>query len=193
MNANDYARKLRAAQADFPARLLAECVRLAEVGVGAARRRLSGEVLRYRTGALRRSVDGHAVAYGGGVDIRLQAGGGRDGVGYARIHEEGGTIRPTRSRFLAIPLPPAKNARGVAKGPPRSFNLSFVPIHGGAAGLLVKPMGRGKRRVFVAYFYLTRQVRIPRRPYLEPSAREVAGHVPERVGVLLRRMVGGSR
>jgi phage gpG-like protein len=186
----EYSDKLRQAREKLPAAMLAECGRLAQAGLGMARRRLTGEVLHYRTGALRRSVEGDARVGDNGWRIELRAGGGRDGVRYARIHEEGGIIRAKRG-FLAIPLPPVLNARGVAKGPPRSFKLSFVPIHGGAAGLLVKPMGRGKRRSFLAYFYLTRQVRIPRRPYLVPSRDELAEIVPARLQGVLSRLVSG--
>lgn len=189
MTPSEYSAKLRAARERLPAEVLAECGRLAQAGVGMVRRRLTGEVLSYRTGALRRSAEGSAHLADRGWRIDLQAGGGRDGVAYARIHEEGGTIRAKRG-FLAIPLPPAKTGRGVAKGPPRSFALSFVPIHGGAAGLLVKPVGRGKRRTFQAFFYLTRQVRIPRRPFMAPSRDELAELAPERLQGVLRRLVG---
>lgn len=40
---------------------------------------------------------------------------------YARIQEEGGTITPKRSKFLAIPLDAAKTAAGVARISPRDL------------------------------------------------------------------------
>jgi len=46
---------------------------------------------------------------------------GFGGVPYANIHEHGGTVRPTKSKWLTIPVGPALTASGVAKGPARSF------------------------------------------------------------------------
>ena len=190
MTPAEYSARLRAARKEIGPAILRECGKLAQVGLGAARRRLTGEVLHYRSGALRRSTDGNATLVPGGWQIQLQAGGGRDDVAYARIHEEGGVIRPKRGRFLAIPLPPVLNARGLAKSKPRDQVLTFVPIHGGSAGLLVKPSGRGKRRTFVAHWFLTPRVTMPARPYLAPSMVEMAAKVPDQLRAAIRRLVG---
>ena len=189
MSPAEKAEQLRRAQKQIGPTILRECGKLAQAGLGAVRRRLTGEVLSYRSGALRRTAEGHAGAVAGGWEIRLQAGGGVDDVRYARIHEEGGVITPKRGRFLAIPLPPVLNARGIAKSKPRDQKLTFVPIHGGAAGLLVKPSGRGKRRVFVAHWFLAPRVTIPKRPYLAPSMREVAEKAPAQLQSAIRRLL----
>lgn len=190
MTPAEYSEKLRKAQEQIGPAILTECGRLAQAGLGAVRRRLTGEVLNYRSGALRRSADGEAKVIGNGWQIELRAGEGPDKVKYARIHELGGTITPKHGRFLAIPLPPVLNSRGIAKSRPRDQALTFVPIHGGAAGLLVKPTGRGKRRAFVAFWYLTPRVRIPARPYLKPSMLEMAERVPTQLQAAIRRLVG---
>jgi hypothetical protein len=52
-------------------------------------------------------------------------------------------------------------------------------------------MGRGKRRSFLAYFYLVRQVRMPSRPYLVPSRDKLAEIVPARLQGVLSRLVSG--
>lgn len=190
MTPAEYSAKLRKAQKQIGPAILQECARLAQSGLGAVRRRLTGEVLKYRSGALRRSADGEAKVISNGWQIELRAGEGPDKVKYARIHEMGGTITPKRGRFLAIPLPPVLNARGIAKSKPRDQALTFVPIHGGAAGLLVKPSGRGKRRAFVAHWFLAPRVTIPARPYLKPSMHEVADEAPKRLQAAVRRLVG---
>ena len=47
------------------------------------------------------------------------------GVPYARIQEYGGEVRPVRAKWLTIPLAPAKTAKGVQRGPARSFDGLF--------------------------------------------------------------------
>lgn len=59
------------------------------------------------------------------IDGMYTIGGGL--VAYARIHEEGGIVRPVRAKFLAIPLPAAKTAAGVGRVvSPRDFKDTFV-------------------------------------------------------------------
>ncbi len=74
----------------------------------------TGGILEPRTGNLKRAVFHRVEA----VTDELQSVGlGADlGVApYARIQESGGTIRPTRSAHLAIPLPAMQTAKGVAR------------------------------------------------------------------------------
>lgn len=104
---------------------------------GRIKRRLSGEVLRYRSGALRRSVTVKVIARQDDLVIRGSAGGGPERVAYAAIHEFGGMIFPRARRFL-----------GQRSGRP----YLAVPVPGGIR--------------------LVRQVRIPSRPYMRPSAVE---------------------
>lgn len=74
-------------------------------GLGRVKERLSGVVLRYRKGALRRSARVEIVPHARDVEIVFRAGG--DGVPYARIHEEGGVIVPRSRPYLVF-----KTARG---------------------------------------------------------------------------------
>lgn len=92
-----------------------------------SRQRLRGlPGLRRRTGLLTQSQK--AVVTGDSVRSLVGTyaiGGGL--VKYARIHEEGGVIRPVRSQFLAIPLEAAKTAAGVSRAvSPRDFQNTFV-------------------------------------------------------------------
>lgn len=157
---------------------------------------LTGRVLRARTSRLRNSAQGTVESKGDRVEYVARVGGGGVGaVPYASIHELGGTIRPKRGRFLAIPMGPA--LRGGKKDGnslwPRDIpGLRFVPIKGGAQGLLVQRMavGRSKTKTeLVPWFHLVRSVRMPKRPYLAPAAAVGREAVPATFAQHLRRQL----
>lgn len=83
-------------------------------------------------------------------------------VPYARIHEEGGTIRPKSARVLTIPV----TAQAQKAGSPRSFggDLHFRFSGGRPLGLF-DPVGKMQ---YVAKDSVT----IPARPYLEPALKK---------------------
>lgn len=155
-----------------------------------AKENLSGRVLRVGTGRLRSSTQGTTEAGPDRVTAIARVGGGGVGeVPYAAIHEHGGTIYPKRGRFLAIPMGPAlKGGKSGGAGMwPRDIpDLKFVPIKGGAQGMLVKRMGKGKSASWVPWFHLVRSVRMPRRPYLRPAAEKAAATIPTRIAEQLR-------
>lgn len=141
-------------------------------------------ILHVRSGRLRASIRSLVEpSTEGGLDLKLSAGGGREGgsseVVYARIHELGGTIRPVRRKWLAIPLPPARTAAGVSryKTPRDVPGLHFVTSKRGNL-LLVKPDGQ-------PWFVLRKDVDIPARPYLRPALEEASAElVPRLAGTL---------
>ena len=140
--------------------------------------------LNVRTGRLRASIQGTVEQDGGGsFSIVLRAGtpdGGR--VPYARIHEEGGTIRPKRGRFLKIPVGPALTGAGVSRLPPgRNGDFRFVPTPRG--GVLVGRDGK-------VWYVLRREVRIPARPYLAPALAAAAPRLAASLDRLVRQAVG---
>lgn len=163
-----------------------------------AKLNLSGRVLRVGSGALRNSTQGAVEVKGDTVEAIARVGGGGVGtVPYASIHENGGIIRPKRGRFLAIPMGPA--LRGGKEGGagmwPRDIpGLTFIPIKGGAQGMLVQRMtsGRGKkaREEWVPWFHLVRSVTMPRRPYLAPAADVGRQAVAPQFGIHLRKALG---
>ena len=125
---------------------------------------LTGGSLGVRSGRLRNSVGLEMGQDAAGLTVRVFAGRG-EGVNYAGIHEHGGTITPKRGRFLAIPVGPARTPSGVARGgweSPRTapVKLRFVPIRGGAMGLLVRGNSvnrygaRGTKKAFGQVFYV---------------------------------------
>jgi hypothetical protein len=137
---------------------------------------LSGQRLNVRSGRLRNSVASVVTQTADGGTLEVSAGRGAD-VKYARILERGGTIRPTRGRFLAIPQGRALTGAGVTRGgweSPRTApaKLRFVPISGGR-GLLVEDRGaRGRERSDILYL-LVQSVRIRGRFYMR-TTREAA-------------------
>lgn len=106
---------------------------------------LSGQLLGRRTGALARSVIGRSVRLNGVPGLRVGVFRG-PALAYARIHAEGGTIKPRKAKALAVPVKggPALTAAGVERyGGPRNFpgGLKFIPFRGSgiAVGALYRP------------------------------------------------------
>lgn len=123
------------------------------------------------TGKLWRSVTGDdgAEATGRWARIVVEHPG-------AAVHQYGATIRPRRRKFLAIPMSPeASKSDG-----PRSFprELQLIPLRRKPGFLMVeKPRKQGgsrrrrarstggRERQTKAHFLLTKEARIPPRPY----------------------------
>ena len=99
-------------------------------------------------------------------------------VVYAAIHETGGIIRPIHGRYLAVPTMLALSASGVLK-PQYNRPLKEIPglvIIRTKSGVLFAQerqpaMGRQRRSIARALFWLVRKVTIPPRPYLGPALR----------------------
>lgn len=114
--------------------------------------------LKKRSGSLARSLDGRVV----GDSLRdlgffMQIGGAT--APYARIHEEGGTIRPKKGRFLTIPLRAAMVRTGIARGTARSFANTFVARSRRGALLIFQKTGKSIKPLFA----LVKSVTIPPR------------------------------
>lgn len=142
--------------------IVGEASRLAMETEGQAKL-LARTRLRVRSGNLGRSIVGSVTDGWPVVGLSLKAGGGTKEVGYARLQEYGGTVRPKGHPFLAIPVGPALTPSGVPRFPlgPRSVpGLTFVPIRGGAMGLLVRGNSvnrygaRGTKKAFGQVFYV---------------------------------------
>ena len=82
--------------------------------------RASGQPL-LDTGRLRKSI-GYQVST---TDVSIGT-----NVVYARIHQEGGTIRPVNRRFLAIPQVPPLSVSDARVKKPRDFPGTFVLMKG---------------------------------------------------------------
>lgn len=131
-----------------------------------------GNRLRTRSGHLRSSAGGRVTGKNlGSLRALLRIGGGR--AGYARIQEEGGTVTPTKRKFLTIPLRQAlrpgtgtlrpsavirRTAGGYATGMGPTFILNL-----GGRPVIMASRGHGPRRDVVPLYSLRRSVKIPPR------------------------------
>lgn len=161
----------------------------------AAKERVSGPVLRSRTGRLRASIAGSVLQTADDVEIHLAAGGTRAGkdVPYAAAHEWGTTIHAKNGGFLRIPLGPAKTAAGVDRfgGPLRVTGAGqfAVAMSSSGKGVLLKTTKPGKGQ---AWYALVRSVRIPARPFLTPSLKEAGDALVPKAVAELVRLTGGA-
>ena len=93
--------------------------------------------------------------------------------GYAGIHEKGGTVKPKRSKYLAIPLPDALTRAGALKGRyignvsgqtrPSLYGVQGLFCYKSKRGNLLLAETRGKRGRLVNLFVLKKSVKIPAR------------------------------
>lgn len=107
---------------------------------------------------------------------------------YAMIHEKGGVIRPKTRKYLTIPLnDAARRFSEVKQGSLRNYPFDFRKAPGGRmyligrftqnAGFYTNAAGK---RVRVTpknepVFRLAKSVRIPRRPYVQPTLDRIKG------------------
>ena len=88
----------------------------ATIGEGIAKRKVSGDVLKHRTGRLTQSISFRVEADGLDRVLRLGVLGGPALVlVYAAAHEYGAAITPKRAKVLTIPLDAAKTPSGVPR------------------------------------------------------------------------------
>ncbi len=148
---------------------------------------VSGAILKRRTGALARSMgwrvdkDKYGIpegTIGSGATLKTAR------MTYADIHETGGTIRPRRSRMLAIPLKNAQTSAGVERFTPRDvmggltkYNDSFIG-KGKSGNLIIFGVIKGMAKVkVVPLFLLKNKVEIPARRYMSITADQTKEQV----------------
>lgn len=132
-----------------------------------AEHKLSGQKLKVRTGNLRRSLQESRAKK---VERRGDNVIGTVGTNmeYAAIHEYGGTIRPKKSKYLAVPLKAALTAKGVARGGPRDFKDTFFAMSKkGNLIMFGKSMGK-----IIPLFAMKKEIKIPKSPFMKPSLEE---------------------
>lgn len=101
-------------------------------------------------------------------------------VPYARIHHEGGIIKPKNAKYLAIPLTPAARKSG-----PRDFKgETFI-----AKGIIFEKRENGKAKPIYA---LKKQVEIPSRPYMYLDNQDKS-IIRSAVASQIQRWVKGGR
>lgn len=146
---------------------------------GVSRRRfLSGRPLKVRSGRLRSSLKVPGMEGIFKIERRAMEILGRLGtkVPYGPTHEYGATIKPVRKQWLTIPLGAVKTPAGVARGRARDFQNTF--FRRSKTGNLILFQKRGER--IIPLFVLKKQVKIPKRPYLDPAVRKSLGWITDR-------------
>lgn len=118
---------------------------------------------------------------------------------YARIHEEGGVIRPVRGRYLAIPTAFAMTSSGVLKreyqgGLRQIPHTFFIRSRTGGLSLWQRTAARRVRgaklsSVAKPLFWLVRQVRLPKRPFLRPAVEQSRPQITERFQVMVNTVI----
>lgn len=133
----------------------------------------SKDRLNVRSGRLRNSITTKMVSRG-----NEHAGIIGSNVIYARIHEEGGEIKPVNVKYLTIPLPAAKTKAGVARGGARSYDDTFVKKS--KAGNLIIFQKQGKQ-IVPLFLLRDRPIEIPERPYLMPALEAIKPRVVQEI------------
>ena len=108
------------------------------------------------TGRLRSAIEAGVTEEGGALTgfVRVD----EKTAPYASAQEWGATIRPRRSKYLTVPL------RGTPRQPASTFPNTFVRrVH--EKLFLFQKNGKNIRALFV----LKKEVKIPKRPFMEPA------------------------
>jgi|TARA_Y100000289_G_C3908311_1_gene143186 phage gpG-like protein len=149
-------------------------------------KREAGSVLNVRSGRLRASISAKAVSEGRStVGILLQAGGRSKGVSYARIHEDGGEIKPKTSKFLTIPVHDSlTTGSGVARyASARDVpGLAFAQSRKGQPLLVHQVTGE-------VFYLLKKRIRIKKRPYMKPAIDRVQREIGRELKPLISSRV----
>jgi hypothetical protein len=148
--------------------------------------KLSGQVLKARTGNLRRALFSR-VQTTGRDDVVAIVGVDSTKAPHGRIHEVGGIIRPRRASNLAIPIGEAQTRGGVARFTARQ--LVQNPRAFGYTGAFFRKnvlFGNRNRRP-VPLFVLKPQVSIKRTGYLSGSVEEKKPWALEQLGQIVAK------
>lgn len=163
-----------------------------------AKKFLSGQVLKRRTGMLARSVEGVYETVSGLPRVRVGVFRG-PAVAYARMHEFGGVIKPVKAKSLAVPVGKgAITPSGVSKfSSPRNYpgELDFIPIlRGNLVGILVDPKEKNKAEAgrMRATYLLLRRVKVKPRPFLRPGVMAFLPALTKEVGNEIRKAANAA-
>lgn len=176
---------------DLPKALIADLKKAARRGlaqgtqivIGALRQASGGEILQRRTGNLARSW------YGTGVETEDDGYAARIGSNaiYARIQNDGGTVKPVHAKALTVPIAANLTDRGVPRYPTaedlkNKFGEKnvFLLKRAGQAPLLMAKTGKTDRSV-KPYFALMTSVKIPASGYIDKTLEAQADTVRSRI------------
>ena len=87
---------------------------------------------------------------------------------YASIHQTGGTIKPVRGKYLAIPM----SKEALRAGWPRDWTGPTLILYGSSlVEFATKGKGKKVKPVKITHYILVKQVTIPPRPFAGFSAK----------------------
>jgi hypothetical protein len=142
---------------------------------------LGGQILKARTGTLRRAVFSRAEAVGEG-DAQAVVGVDLGKAPYGRVQEMGGTITPRGGSALAIPIGEARTAKGVGRFTARDL-LQRPQSFGYTGAFIAKNVIFGRRQHdVVPLFVLKPSVTLRPTGYLTRTVAEKRGWVIEELG-----------
>lgn len=150
--------------------------------------------LHRRTGRLAASITTRVDTTPAGAELHLLAGGGV--VRYAHIQDQGGVIRPIRSKLLAIPIMAGLTGAGVARyASPRDIPGGFWLSRGGRPPLFVRPArggkkGTGRERMDI-FFVGVRSVRVPASHFATDAMKDAAAGLSGRIRNRFARVLQG--
>lgn len=107
---------------------------------------------------------------------------------YSRMVEGGGTVRPKRAKFLAIPLDAAKYGVGGGVSPRHHRNL--FPITSKKGNLLLVKGGAGS---IVPMYVLKKMVKIPARPTLKRTEAATIDKATNLIADAAVKSLGGGK
>jgi len=164
---------------------------------------------RSRSGSLRRSIAGRVVQTGRvvarveGVSSQLSlfgrtvqgsplsailSAGGRTGgenTVYARLQDQGGTIRPVRRKWLALPTPEVKTAAGVARyASPRDYPepLRFRLIRDGSGPSALAALVERVAGEEVVRWWLRKETEVPATGFARRAWWDTRAEIPRTLG-----------
>lgn len=184
---NGIALNLAKAQAVTPVLLQQWMTDVVQHMVGAVQKNIGdGGLIGRRTGNLARAITFQVTPLPDGVTGSVWP--DPDKVPYGDIQEEGGTVIPKNSKFLAIPLDAMLTGNGVARGTarqvigdPESFGFAGTFIHN---GVVFGRTGSGRAGSVVPLFALKSSVVIPAHHYLDTTLTQETSWIADRLEIL---------
>lgn len=171
-------------------------VRLTGPRTAPGERKAKDAPLSSRSSFLRRSIGSRTTSQYGRVVSEVGVLKRNKALKYAAIHEFGGTIRPTKAKFLTIPLKASLTRSGVARWTARElmnggggkFTDTWIYRKDDGSDPLI--LGREMSGKIRALFKLVKSVRIPARPYLRPEQKVWFERVEKRGSIILKDASG---
>jgi len=144
--------------------------------------------LRIRSGQLTKSLHYLVQRKANATSVSIGTIKRTEALAYAGIHEFGGTIRPTRSKYLTIPLDRAKTPSGNPRFTAREAEQEFEETWFARSkkGRLML-WGMESDASVYPLFLLVKQVKIKPRPFVQPAFKEMQHRVRTDIRDVLQR------